>query len=88
MADLKCPNCSGPVVAGKEGEMVCTSAACGGRFVWKDGDRKLAGVGDFDKLRGDVDQLRSDFASLKGAQPADPEKPAKPAETADDEDDL
>jgi len=73
--ELKCPNCGTPAAAGSKGRIVCTS--CGGTFEFAAGEHKLVGVGDFDKLAKDVEDLKAKVA----APPADPVKPA-----ADDDD--
>lgn len=86
MAELKCPNCqAGPVMAGADGRMICPK--CGGSFVWKEGDIKLVGAGEYDELKGQVKQLTEDIRGLRDiiAQPGKPESLPDPA--GDDEDD-
>jgi hypothetical protein len=86
MAQLKCPNCGADVIAGKDQRMICTK--CGGSFAWQEGDVKLVGVGEYEKLAGVVEQNAKDIEQLKAALP----KPVEPAAaeeppTGDEEDD-
>jgi transcription elongation factor Elf1 len=57
-ADLKCPNCGSAGVAGKQtGELVCSQ--CGGTFTFKEGEARLAGLDEYDQLKGKVEQLET-----------------------------
>jgi len=83
MADLKCPNCGSATVAGDDGRRICTHSACGGSFVWKDGDARLVATGEYEALKGRVEQLEKRLtAPLVAASGPEP-----PATQADDEED-
>jgi uncharacterized Zn finger protein (UPF0148 family) len=85
--ELKCPNCGTPAAIGKEGvKIVCSQ--CGGTFEYSAGEAKLTAVGEIDKIRTDVEELKQRLpASVPAAQP--PEDPsATPDSPFDDDEDL
>ncbi len=88
--ELKCPNCGSPAAAAEAGKkIVCTS--CGGSFVFEQGEAKLAGVGEIDQIKADVEELKKRLpASTPAADPVeDPQPdPDQDEEEPEDEDDL
>jgi uncharacterized Zn finger protein (UPF0148 family) len=85
--ELKCPNCGTPA-AGKEGvKIVC--AQCGGTFEYTAGEAKLTAVGEIDKIRTDVEELKQRLpASTPAAEPAvDPNPDLEDPDIDDDEED-
>jgi uncharacterized Zn finger protein (UPF0148 family) len=73
--EYHCPNCGAAAVAKDDGSLVCSK--CGGTFTFQEGEAHLAGVGEYDKLKGDVDQLKGDVEGLKAGKP-DKLPPATP----------
>lgn len=65
MAELQCPNCgaAGKVHAKGDGDLVCET--CGGSFSWKAGEPKLKDVGELDKLKADVDEIRAENEKIR-----------------------
>lgn len=56
---FKCPNCGSPAKPTEGGKHVCTNAGCGAVFHVDQGEGRLDGAVDLDKLRKDVDQVKS-----------------------------
>lgn len=58
--ELICPNCGpGTKCHAKDGGgLVCE--ACGGTFTWTAGEPTLTDVGELERLKGDVEQLKND----------------------------
>jgi ribosomal protein S27AE len=81
--DLTCPNCGAAAVGKQDGSCVCPE--CGGTFTFQEGEARLAGVGEYDQLKGDVDQLKAGQEELR--QLVGPPIPL-PADLADDADDI
>ena len=76
MQELKCPNCGGATKA--EGDKHICLGPCGGSFKFRDGDAKLVGVGEFEKLRTELDETKEEVKALReqigGVEPdLDPE---------------
>lgn len=91
--ELKCPNCGAVAVPKEDGSCVCPK--CGGTFSFKDGEAHLANVGEYDQLKGKVDQLEAGQAELREllgkpepppADPADPDEGPDEIEDDDEED--
>ena len=61
--DLKCPNCGAAAVAKEGGGLVCP--ACGGTFTFQEGEARLTGVGEYDRLKGQVEKLEADQAAIR-----------------------
>ena len=82
--ELRCPSCFEKVQPKADGSVVC--AYCGGTFVWKEGEARLADVAEFDKLKSQVESQAGEIAELKkqlgtrGPAPAEP-----PKENADED---
>lgn len=63
--ELKCPNCGMAAAAGAKGRIVC--AGCGGTFEFVEGEHRLAGIGQFDKLTEQMKGLNERLDKLEGA---------------------
>jgi len=85
--ELKCPNCGTAAAAGSAGKIVCSS--CGGTFEFVAGEHKLAGVGDFDKLKSDVEDLKAKVAAppLDSMPPVGPD-PGHVGDDGDEDDEI
>jgi len=84
MADLKCPNCGAAGVAGAGGKTVCPQ--CGGSFTFEAGEAHLAGVAEFDQLKGKVEKLEAENAELRKLLP--PAESGKPNGETDPHEDA
>jgi len=90
--ELKCPNCGAGAVEKEGGGLVCP--ACGGTFTFREGEARLEGIGEYERLKGKVDQIEAHQAEIdallgKPPDPTDdpPEDPAKPGQEPDDDED-
>lgn len=86
--DLKCPNCG---VAAIEGETGLVCPKCGGTFTFTEGEARLAGVGEYDQLKGRVDAMEAHQAELDellGRNKDGAPGPADPDEEHEDLNDL
>lgn len=82
-----CPNC-GPGTKTHGGEKGTICEQCGGTFTYVAGEPKLAAVGELDRVKADVEELKkrlpaAGLAALPSAGPDDPED----GEEEDDDDD-
>ncbi len=88
--ELHCPNCGAACVPKEDGSTVCPS--CGGTFHFKEGEAHLVDVGEYDRLKGKVNQLEAGQAELRellgkpAAKPDDPSDPSDPTDPTDPED--
>jgi len=64
---------------------VCST--CGGTFVFHQGEAKLKGMEEFDKLRADVDELKQRLPASTPAAPQPPEEPSDSPDSPFDDDD-
>lgn len=62
--ELKCPNCGAAAVQKQDGCCVCTNKECGGTFTFKEGEARLAGVGEYEQLKGKVEQIEAHQAEI------------------------
>lgn len=90
--ELKCPNCGAGAVAKEGGGLVCTNRECGGSFTFQEGEARLKGVGEYEKLQGKVDKLEAHQAEidelLGRAKPEEHRIPETLDGTHPDEEDL
>ena len=89
--ELHCPNCGLAAIPKENGaKIVC--GTCGGTFTYVAGEAKLQDVGELDRLKSEVDQLKAGQEELQktlGAPaPADAESEPAADEEDDDEEDL
>jgi uncharacterized Zn finger protein (UPF0148 family) len=62
--ELKCPNCGLAAIPKENGaKIVC--GTCGGTFTYIAGEAKLQDVGELDRLKSDVDQLKAGQEELQ-----------------------
>lgn len=54
---VKCPNCGTECILKEDGSAVC--AGCGGTFTFQEGEARLAGIGEYDQLKKDVDDIKA-----------------------------
>ncbi len=65
--ELQCPSCgpAGKVHAKADGGLACE--VCGGTFVFQAGEAKLKDVGELDRVKGDVEQLKEEQRRIQAA---------------------
>jgi uncharacterized Zn finger protein (UPF0148 family) len=72
--ELSCPSC-GPGTkthAGEDGKIICEN--CGGTFVFETGEAKLKDVGQLERLRQDVEDLKAQVKAGREVPTEDPDR--------------
>jgi hypothetical protein len=63
-SDLQCPSCgpAGKIHPKQDGSMACE--VCGGTFVFQAGEAKLKDIGELDRLKTDVEDIKGSVSRL------------------------
>lgn len=83
--ELKCPNC-GPGTKTHKSEKGIVCEQCGGTFTFIAGEAKLKEIGELDKVKADVEELKQRLpASTPAADVEEAQKTEEPEDVEEEE---